>query len=63
MGAKAVQADMDDRASLNAAFAGMTRVFSVQNWTTSGVEGEVRQGELVADWAQAALRARDAGLG
>lgn len=53
-GAQVVQADMDDRASLEAAFAGMTRVFSVQNWTTSGVDGEIRQGKLVADVAKAA---------
>ncbi|MCB9445705.1 MAG: NmrA family NAD(P)-binding protein [Ardenticatenaceae bacterium] len=45
---------MDDRASLEAAFDGMTRVFSVQNWTTSGVAGEIRQGKLVADVAKAA---------
>ena len=53
-GAEVVQADMDDRASLEAVFAGMTRVFSVQNWTTSGVAGEIRQGKLVADVAKAA---------
>ncbi|MCB0050481.1 MAG: NmrA/HSCARG family protein [Caldilinea sp.] len=53
-GAEIVQADMDDRASLEAAFAGMERVFSVQNWMTGGVDGEVRQGKLVADVAQAA---------
>jgi uncharacterized protein YbjT (DUF2867 family) len=32
----------------------MERVFSVQNWVTSGVDGEVRQGKLVADVARAA---------
>jgi uncharacterized protein YbjT (DUF2867 family) len=32
----------------------MKRVFSVQNWMTSGVEGEARQGKLVADVARSA---------
>lgn len=54
LGAEIVQADMEDRASLDAAFAGMKQVFSVQNWTTSGVAGEIRQGKLVADAAKAA---------
>jgi uncharacterized protein YbjT (DUF2867 family) len=30
----------------------MERVLSVQNWTKSGIEGEMRQGKLVADVAQ-----------
>lgn len=54
LGAEVVQADMDDRAQLEAAFDGMTRVFSVQNWGASGVDGEIRQGKLVADAAQEA---------
>lgn len=54
LGAEVVQADMDDRASLDAAFAGIQRVFSVQNWMTSGADGEIRQGKLVADAAKAA---------
>lgn len=54
LGAEVVRADMDDRASLEAAFADMTRVFSVQNWATSGVDGEIRQGKLVAEVAKAA---------
>lgn len=54
LGAELVRADMDDRATLEAAFVGMQRVFSVQNWSTSGVDGEVRQGKLVADVARAA---------
>jgi len=53
-GAEVVQADMDDRASLEKAFDGLTRVFSVQNWTTDGIDGEIRQGKLVADVAKAA---------
>lgn len=56
LGAEVVQADADDRASLERAFEGMTRVFNVQNWQTAGVEGEIRQGTLVADVA------RDAGV-
>jgi uncharacterized protein YbjT (DUF2867 family) len=54
LGAELVQADMDDRASLEAAFDSITRVFSVQNWTTSGVDGEIRQGKTVAKSAKAA---------
>ncbi len=52
LGAEVVQADMDDRASLEAAFDGMRHVFSVQNWNTSGTEGEIRQGKLVAEVAR-----------
>jgi uncharacterized protein YbjT (DUF2867 family) len=47
-----VQADMDDPASLEVAFDGMERVFSVQSWWESGVEVEERQGKLVADVAR-----------
>lgn len=54
LGAELVRADMDDRGSLDAAFDGMTRVFSVQNWSTSSVDGEIRQGKLVANAARAA---------
>jgi len=54
LGAEIFQADMDDRASLEAAFDGIRRVFSVQNWTTSGTEGEIRQGKMVADVAHSA---------
>lgn len=51
-GAEVIQADMEDRPSLEKAFEGMQRVLSVQNWTKSGIEGEMRQGKLVADVAQ-----------
>lgn len=51
LGAEVKQADMEDRASLKAVLEGQNRVLSVQNWTTSGVEGEIRQGKLVADVA------------
>lgn len=52
LGAEVVQGDMEDRASLEAVFASFQRVFSVQNWVKSGVDGEVRQGKLVADVAK-----------
>jgi uncharacterized protein YbjT (DUF2867 family) len=54
LGAEVVQADMEDRASLDRVFDGIRRVFSVQNWSTSGVAGEVRQGKLVAEAARSA---------
>jgi uncharacterized protein YbjT (DUF2867 family) len=54
LGAEVVQADMDDRASLEEAFEGIKRVFSVQSWVASGVEGEIRQGKAVAEAAKAA---------
>jgi uncharacterized protein YbjT (DUF2867 family) len=54
LGAELVQADMADRAALDAALDGMTRVFSVQNWSTSGVDGELQLGKQVADAAKAA---------
>jgi uncharacterized protein YbjT (DUF2867 family) len=52
LGAEVVQADMDDRPSLEVVFEGMPRVLSVQNWVTSGIEGETKQGKLVAEVAQ-----------
>jgi uncharacterized protein YbjT (DUF2867 family) len=42
---------MEERDSVKAAFEGIQCVFSVQNWTTSGIEGELRQGKLVAEAA------------
>ena len=54
LGSEIFLADMDDRESIEAAFEGYKRVFSVQNWTKSGVEGEVRQGKLVAEVARSA---------
>ena len=55
-GAEVVSANMDDRASLDKAFAGAYGVFSVQNfWLPDvGAAGEVRQGKIVADAAKAA---------
>ena len=52
LGAEVVQGDMDNRTSLEKVFDGMPQVFSVQNWMTSGIEGEIRQGKLVADVAR-----------
>ena len=52
LGAEVVRADMDDRPLVEKVFDGMERVLSVQNWTTSGIEGEKQQGKLVADVAQ-----------
>lgn len=52
LGAEVVQADMGDGPSLEVVFDGMPRVLSVQNWVTSGIEGETRQGKLVADVAR-----------
>ena len=55
-GAEIVSGNMDDRASLDKAFAGAYGVFSVQNfWLPDvGTAGEVRQGKIVADAAKAA---------
>ena len=55
-GAEVVAGNMDDRASLDQAFAGAYGVFSVQNfWLPDvGAAGEVRQGKIVADAAKAA---------
>ena len=55
LGAEIVPGDMDDRAPLDAAFEGAHGVFSVQNFWLPGVgfEGEIRQGNNVADAAKA----------
>jgi len=52
LGAEVVQADMEDRTSLEVVFNGIKRVLSVQSWTTSGIEGKIRQGKKVADVAR-----------
>ena len=56
LGAEILPGDMDNRAELDAAFEGAYGVFSVQNfWLPNvGFEGEVRQGQAVADAAKAA---------
>lgn len=52
-GAEVVQADLEDRVSLNAALAGAAALFSVQDFLEAGVAAERRQGlnltEAVAD--------------
>ena len=53
-GIDVVQADMEDRASLDRAFEGAYGVYSVQNPMISGFEAEVAQGTTVANAAQAA---------
>jgi uncharacterized protein YbjT (DUF2867 family) len=52
LGAEVVHADMDHRASLQAAFEGAYGVYSVQNPMISGLEAEIRQGKLVAEMAK-----------
>jgi uncharacterized protein YbjT (DUF2867 family) len=53
-GAELVVADMEDPASLDRAFTGAYGVYSVQNFMTSGLDGEVRQGRNVGDAARRA---------
>lgn len=55
-GAEIVQADNEDRASLERAMQGAYGAFSVQNFWLPGIgfEGEVRQGRNIADAAEAA---------
>jgi len=53
-GADVVGADMDDPASLARAFDGAEGVYSVQNFMTAGLDGEVRQGRNVGDAARRA---------
>jgi uncharacterized protein YbjT (DUF2867 family) len=56
MGAEVVRGDNEDRAALDAALKDVYGVFSVQNnWLPNvGIDGEVRQGKLIADAAKAA---------
>lgn len=54
LGAEIFQADMEDRVSVGLAFKGYERALSVQNWTTAGADGEIRQGKIVADAAKSA---------
>src|SRR4051812_4292432 len=53
-GAELVRGDLEDRSSLERALEGVYSVFSVQNFYEGGYEGEVRQGETLADAAKAA---------
>lgn len=52
-GAKLVEGDLDDRASLDRALQGVYGVFSVQNFER-GLDTEIREGKAVADAAKAA---------
>jgi uncharacterized protein YbjT (DUF2867 family) len=52
-GVEVVQGDLDDRTSLDRAMAGAYGVFSFPNMTL-GIDGEIRQGKLVADAAKSA---------
>jgi len=53
-GAEVVTGDNEDRASLDAALQGVYGVFAVQPFWGIGVEGEARQGKLIAEAAKAA---------
>ena len=52
--AEVVKADLDDRASIEAALAGVHGVFSVQTPFVGGVDAEVAQGVALAEAAEAA---------
>jgi len=52
-GAEVFQGDLDDPASVRRALEGAWGVFSVQNFMETGYDGEIRQGELLADAAKA----------
>ena len=54
LGAEVVSGDLEDRASIERVLDGVFGVFSVQQFMETGVEGEVRQGVLLADAARAA---------
>lgn len=53
-GAEVVQADLEDRASLDRALEGAVAVFSVQDFLEAGVEAELRQGLNLTEAANAA---------
>jgi uncharacterized protein YbjT (DUF2867 family) len=54
LGARIVQGDLNDVASLRRALAGMWGVFALQNTWEAGVEGEEEQGKRLADAASEA---------
>jgi uncharacterized protein YbjT (DUF2867 family) len=54
LGAEVVSGDLEDRASIERVLDGVYGLFSVQQFMETGVEGEVRQGVLLADAARAA---------
>lgn len=49
-----VKGDFDDAATIDAALEGAYGAFSVQQWRTSGFDGEIRQGKSFADAAKRA---------
>ncbi|MFQ5944948.1 MAG: NmrA/HSCARG family protein [Anaerolineae bacterium] len=53
LGAEVVQGDMEDRGSLERALEGAYGVFGVQDYWEHGYEGEVRQGKILAEAAEA----------
>ena len=53
-GAEVVEADLEDRSSLDRALAGAAAVFSVQDFLEAGIEAEVRQGLNLTEAAAAA---------
>ena len=54
LAAEVVSGDLEDRSSIDRVLDGVYGVFSVQQFWGIGVEGEVRQGVLLADAAKAA---------
>ncbi|CAN5272457.1 NmrA/HSCARG family protein [soil metagenome] len=54
LGAEIVEGDLEDRSSLERALEGAYGVFSVQQFWGIGAEGEIRQGNALADAAKAA---------
>ena len=54
LGSEVVSGDLEDRSSIDRVLEGVYGVFSVQQFWGIGVEGEVRQGVLLADAAKAA---------
>jgi uncharacterized protein YbjT (DUF2867 family) len=53
-GAQIFQGDMDDAASVKRALEGAWGAYSVQDFMTTGYEGEIRQGRTFADAAKSA---------
>ncbi len=53
-GAEVVRGDLDDPTSVARAVDGAYGVFSVQEWWTAGLDGEVRQGRTLAEAAKQA---------
>jgi uncharacterized protein YbjT (DUF2867 family) len=53
-GAELVKGDLEERSSLDRALTDVYGVFSVQSWAEHGIEGEILQGNNMADAARAA---------